>query len=131
MAIERQRTAQAAVSVNAKRSGPPPPARSARKKFCGAGTSTIAVDPYGNVYPCVQWRRPVGNLHLQPVAEIWGQSPELQRTRDDSERVASFVTQLGPKSSVAGFCPGAAEQLTGSPDRLYPTAKRRISIVVV
>src|SRR6185295_9631429 len=27
-------------------------------KHCGAGSSGIAVDPYGNVYPCVQWRRP-------------------------------------------------------------------------
>src|SRR6185503_6358743 len=26
-------------------------------KHCGAGSAGIAVDPYGNVYPCVQWRR--------------------------------------------------------------------------
>ena len=31
----------------------------------------IAIDPYGNVYPCVQWRRPVGNLHRQRIGEIW------------------------------------------------------------
>ncbi len=36
-------------------------------KNCGAGASGIAVDPFGNVYPCVQWRRPLGNLHQQPI----------------------------------------------------------------
>ncbi|HTQ80765.1 MAG TPA: radical SAM protein, partial [Thermoanaerobaculia bacterium] len=40
-------------------------------KHCGAGSSGIAIDPYGNVYPCVQWRRPVGNLHRQRVADLW------------------------------------------------------------
>src|SRR4029078_9336265 len=32
-------------------------------KHCGAGSSGIAIDPFGNIYPCVQWRKAVGNLH--------------------------------------------------------------------
>ena len=32
-------------------------------KHCGAGSNTIAIDPFGAVLPCVQWRVAAGNLH--------------------------------------------------------------------
>ena len=54
---------------------------------CGAGTSGLAIDPFGNVYPCVQWRRAIGNLHERSLLELWqrqlstgrGSSSELAR----------------------------------------------------
>jgi MoaA/NifB/PqqE/SkfB family radical SAM enzyme len=51
------------------------------EKYCGAGANGLAVDPFGWVYPCVQWRIPVGSLHSQSVSEIWNHSTALHRVR--------------------------------------------------
>jgi MoaA/NifB/PqqE/SkfB family radical SAM enzyme len=86
-------------------------------KHCGAGSSAIAVDPFGNVYPCVQWRRPVGNLHRRSIREIWRGNAGLEEVRRLSEEV---------KKSLPGgagmFCPGTAEGLTGSPLPVHPSS---------
>ncbi|MCA9603870.1 MAG: radical SAM protein [Myxococcales bacterium] len=57
------------------------------EKHCGAGASTVSIDPFGNVLPCVQWRRPVGNVRMRRVSEIWGGSPEI----DDVRRITRTV----------------------------------------
>jgi MoaA/NifB/PqqE/SkfB family radical SAM enzyme len=90
-------------------------------KHCGAGSSNIIVDPYGNVYPCVQWRRLVGNLHQQSIAALWNHSGELAEVR----RIAVEVKEAVDRHKTPGFafCPGSAEHETGSPTRLYPIAK--------
>src|SRR4051812_49806679 len=61
------------------------------EKHCGAGSAGVAVDPYGNVYPCVQWRRPVGNLHQQSIREIWTGSAGLREVRDLTTRAKGLV----------------------------------------
>ncbi|HLE68826.1 MAG TPA: radical SAM protein [Vicinamibacteria bacterium] len=81
------------------------------KKHCGAGSSGIAVDPFGNVYPCVQWRRPVGNLHERSIRDIWSGNAKLDEVRELSEEVKRNLARGGPGM----FCPGTAEGLTGSP----------------
>jgi radical SAM protein with 4Fe4S-binding SPASM domain len=86
---------------------PPPDS----KKHCGAGSSGIAVDPFGNVYPCVQWRRPVGNLHDRSILDIWLSNRELEEVRRLSEVVKEGVAH----ARLPNFCPGASESLTGSP----------------
>jgi MoaA/NifB/PqqE/SkfB family radical SAM enzyme len=81
------------------------------KKHCGAGSSGIAVDPFGNVYPCVQWRRPVGNLHERSIPDIWKGNSALEEVRRLSEEVKRAL----PRGGLGMFCPGTAEGLTGSP----------------
>jgi MoaA/NifB/PqqE/SkfB family radical SAM enzyme len=93
-------------------------------KHCGAGSSGIAIDPYGNVYPCVQWRRPVGNLHRQGIREIWRSSAGLAEVRDLTVRIKERVDAEGPGSHLLNFCPGSAAQ-AGSPFQLYPAAVQR------
>lgn len=93
-------------------------------KHCGAGSSGFAVDPYGNVYPCVQWRRPMGNLHRQTLREIWGGSA-LEEVRDLNVRVRERLEAQGPRASLLNFCPGMAVALSGDPLEVYPTALRR------
>lgn len=97
-------------------------------KHCGAGSSGIAVDPYGNVYPCVQWRRPVGNIHQKSIKEIWARSSGLVEIRDLTTEAKQFVAGFGEKGPAMGFCPALAVMSTGSVNRLYPIAKRRIEI---
>jgi MoaA/NifB/PqqE/SkfB family radical SAM enzyme len=93
-------------------------------KNCGTGSSTLAVDPYGNVYPCVQWRRPVGNVHERTLSEIWGGSPELDEVRTLALEAGRRVDARGPLGRGMGFCLGLAEELTGDPLGVYPQAER-------
>lgn len=86
----------------------------ARTKYCGAGSGGVAVDPYGNVYPCVQWRRPVASLHERSIREIWAGSHALGEVRDAVAAVPGVVAGH-PLGRLLNFCPGLAEMLTGSP----------------
>ncbi|MGB4335861.1 MAG: radical SAM protein [Chromatiaceae bacterium] len=93
---------------------------------CGAGASTLAVDPIGNVYPCVQWRRAIGNLHERTVAELWRGSQELERVRAVTAAVKAQFAAWPEGERPAGFCPALAEQRTGSPLKLDPEIQRRM-----
>jgi MoaA/NifB/PqqE/SkfB family radical SAM enzyme len=93
----------------------------AESKHCGAGSATVAVDPFGNVYPCVQWRRRVGNLHEHSIQTIWRHSGELAGIRRLAVEAKQKISQNGP--SEFGFCPGLAEQETGHSAGLYPAAR--------
>ncbi len=100
-----------------------------REKHCGAGSSTVTIDPYGNVYPCVQWRVPAGNLHETSIREIWEASPMLAATRRRTvEARTALAGALGDAADFAGFCPGLAQQRTGSPLALYPGVAERARI---
>jgi MoaA/NifB/PqqE/SkfB family radical SAM enzyme len=99
-------------------------------RHCGAGSGSVTVDPFGNVFPCVQWRRAAGNLRHQSIADIWTGSPELARVRDlTAGAVREFVQGLGPQGSAVGFCPALAEQRTGSPVRLAADIRQRLDVL--
>lgn len=102
--------------------------QSTASKHCGTGSFGVTIDPYGNVYPCVQWRRAVGNLHRQTLREIWTTSPQLEEVRRTGSDVKQFVDGLGVAGSKIGFCPALALQSTGSPVKLYPGAAQRLYI---
>ena len=99
------------------------------EKHCGAGSAGIAVDPYGNIYPCVQWRRPVGNLHRQSIGEIWAGSAGLREVRELTAKAREVVEGWGPAGPLLSFCPGSAAVRTGDPLRVYPDAVRRAEIL--
>ena len=48
---------------------------------CSAGHTACYVSPYGDVYPCVQFPLPCGNVRRTPFAEIWRDSPQLAEVR--------------------------------------------------
>lgn len=81
---------------------------------CGAGTGGLTIDPYGNVLPCVQWRRPVGNLHEQSLAEIWRASARLAEVRRIN---AAAGAEAGERAlqGLVGHCMGISELTTGDP----------------
>ncbi len=100
--------------------GEAPP--SSTRKSCGAGSGGIAVDPVGNVLPCVQWRRPVGNLHRQSIKTIWAQSQGLAAIRDVTSAARDHRDRLARRrSQPTSFCPALAEALTGDPFGVYPS----------
>ncbi len=90
-------------------------------KNCGAGSGGVAVDPMGNVLPCVQWRRPVGNLHERSIKEIWADSPRLAEVRGVTAAAREHRDRLAAaRSQPTLFCPALAETLTGHPLGVYP-----------
>ena len=74
---------------------------------CSAGHSACYVSPYGDVYPCVQFPLPSGNIRRQKFIDIWKDSPQLQEVR--SIRLASLPV-CSTCSHVGGCsrCPGLA-----------------------
>lgn len=115
--------------VSVAREGDDVPVPVATEKHCGAGSAGIAVDPYGNVYPCVQWRRPVGNLHQQSIGEIWAGSAGLREVRELTTRAREVVEGYGPAGPLLNFCPGSAATRTGDPLKVYPDAVRRAELL--
>ncbi|MBV9494640.1 MAG: SPASM domain-containing protein, partial [Acidobacteria bacterium] len=97
-------------------------------KHCGAGSSAIAIDPYGNVYPCVQWRRAVANLHDQTVADIWGHNEGLETIRRETAEAVGVVA-AHPRGKLLNFCPGLAEILTGSATKVPVEMERNAEVV--
>lgn len=101
-------------------------ARSPARKNCGAGSSGVAVDPMGNVLPCVQWRRPIGNLHQRSIKEIWDDAAATGEVRRVTVAAAAVVDSYGPQGRFMSFCPGLAQQHSGDPLAVYPTAKEQM-----
>lgn len=95
-------------------------------RYCGAGASTVAVNPYGEVYPCVQFRRAVGNLHETSIKEIWErQTGALDEVRNLSPQVKEMVRREG----LVGFCPGVAEAVTGDPLGIPDDVRRQSDLL--
>lgn len=98
------------------------------RKHCGAGSSGIAVDPFGNVYPCVQWRRAVGNLHERSLREIWTNNDRIEEIRRLTAEVKTGVAARGTMGKFLNFCPGIAESISGSPLEISPESAARAEL---
>ena len=106
-------------------SGPP----GNEQKNCGAGAAGLAVDPFGNVYPCVQWRRPLGNLHEQAIDEIWRTSPALADIRRINEQAHARIASMGEEAIGHSHCMGLSEEKTGDPLAVDPQAAEQAKLL--
>ncbi|MBI2212294.1 MAG: radical SAM protein [Acidobacteria bacterium] len=95
------------------------------EKHCGAGSSNVAVDPYGNVYPCVAWRVPAGNLHRASIREIWSGSEALRGVRTATVHVKRMLDAEGELGRVLSYCPGLSVNRTGRPDSITDDQRAR------
>jgi radical SAM protein with 4Fe4S-binding SPASM domain len=48
---------------------------------CSAGHTSCYISPYGDVYPCVQFPLPSGNIRSQTFLDIWRSSTQLNEVR--------------------------------------------------
>jgi len=74
---------------------------------CSAGHTACYISPYGDVYPCVQFPLPTGNVRKQKFLDIWRYSPQLQEVRSITARdlpVCSTCSHVG----TCTRCPGLA-----------------------
>jgi MoaA/NifB/PqqE/SkfB family radical SAM enzyme len=83
---------------------------------CGLGRTTIAVDPEGNVFPCLQWRRaPLGNVRETRLREMWTGSPERLAAASVARSANDRMVEAGGALASFPFCPALALQRTGDP----------------
>lgn len=74
---------------------------------CSAGHTACYVSPYGDVYPCVQFPLPSGNLRRQRFDDVWWRSPELQQVRGIRVRDLQTCSSCSLRSHCTR-CPGLA-----------------------
>jgi radical SAM protein with 4Fe4S-binding SPASM domain len=74
---------------------------------CSAGHSACYVSPYGDVYPCVQFPLPSGNVRQQKFIDIWKYSPQLEEVRSIRTRDLPVCSTCS-HSSGCTRCPGLA-----------------------
>jgi MoaA/NifB/PqqE/SkfB family radical SAM enzyme len=95
---------------------------------CGTGRSALAIDPYGNIYPCVQWRRKAGNIkELASLKEMWHTSPVLIEVRKSAVEMADKLREQHHEGGAGGFCNfclGVADLQTGDAKAVYPQAAK-------
>ena len=74
---------------------------------CSAGHTACYISPYGDVYPCVQFPLPSGNVRRAKFADVWRNSPQLNEVRSISLRDLSGCSQCRNLPSCTR-CPGLA-----------------------
>jgi radical SAM protein with 4Fe4S-binding SPASM domain len=89
---------------------------------CGTARSGFTVDPYGNILPCVAFRRKAGNiLEVDDLEEVWSSSRVLNEVRDLAVSARRKLDKH-PDGRYFTFCLGVAETQTGDPLGMYPQA---------
>lgn len=87
---------------------PPPPGEDIMDGFpCSAGHTGCYISPYGDVFPCVQFPLPSGNLRQQKFLDIWNHSSQLKEVRSIRARdlpTCSSCAHVG----TCTRCPGLA-----------------------
>jgi radical SAM protein with 4Fe4S-binding SPASM domain len=76
---------------------------------CSAGHTTCYVSPYGDVFPCVQFPLPTGNIRKQRFIDIWRHSDEMNDVRSIRIKDLTTCTSCSHVSSCSR-CPGLAYQ---------------------
>jgi AdoMet-dependent heme synthase len=89
-------------------SPPPPPTNDDLESYsCSAGHSFCYISPYGDVFPCVQFPLPSGNLRRQKFLDIWNLSPQLKEVRSIQAKDLSVCSSCSHVGSCTR-CPGLA-----------------------
>jgi AdoMet-dependent heme synthase len=74
---------------------------------CSAGHSFCYISPYGDVFPCVQFPLPTGNVRRQTFLEIWNLSPQMNEVRSIQAKDLSVCSSCSHVASCSR-CPGLA-----------------------
>ena len=74
---------------------------------CGAGFNSIAINYDGIVYPCNSLFLPVGDVNYQSLSEIWVNSTQLNKWREESIKPLMVCKKCNLKKSCLR-CPGMA-----------------------
>jgi radical SAM protein with 4Fe4S-binding SPASM domain len=87
---------------------PKPPSEEDLEGYsCSAGHSFCYISPYGDVFPCVQFPLPTGNIRSQKFLDIWNLSPEMNEVRSIRAKDLTVCSSCSHVSSCSR-CPGLA-----------------------
>jgi len=88
---------------------PPPPVDDGVMEgySCSAGHTACYISPYGQVFPCVQFPLPCGNLRETSFQEIWTHSPQFAEMRSIRAKDLSTCSSCSHLGSCTR-CPGLA-----------------------
>jgi len=74
---------------------------------CSAGHTACYISPYGDIYPCVQFPLPSGNVRRTKFVDIWRHSPQLNEVRSITLRDMPACSQC-THGGTCTRCPGLA-----------------------
>jgi radical SAM protein with 4Fe4S-binding SPASM domain len=74
---------------------------------CSAGHNSCYISPYGDVYPCVQFPLPSGNIRSRRFLDIWQNSTQLNEVRSIRLRDLPSCSKC-VHGSACTRCPGLA-----------------------
>ncbi|MFZ0820482.1 MAG: radical SAM protein [Candidatus Acidiferrales bacterium] len=74
---------------------------------CSAGHTAAYVSPYGDVYPCVQFPLPTGNVRKTKFLDIWNHSPQMNEVRSITLRDLTNCS-VCVHGGTCSRCPGLA-----------------------
>jgi radical SAM protein with 4Fe4S-binding SPASM domain len=74
---------------------------------CSAGHTSCYVSPYGDVYPCVQFPLPTGNVRRSKFLDIWRDSPQFKEVRSITLRDMPSCSKCA-HGATCTRCPGLA-----------------------
>ncbi|HEX9111169.1 MAG TPA: radical SAM protein [Terriglobales bacterium] len=87
---------------------PKPPTEDDMEGYsCSAAHSFCYISPYGDVFPCVQFPLPSGNIRKQKFLDIWNLSPQLKEVRSIQAKHLTVCSSCSHVSSCTR-CPGLA-----------------------
>ncbi|MHC4873514.1 MAG: radical SAM protein [Planctomycetota bacterium] len=72
--------------------------------ICNAGRGLMAVSPYGDIFPCISFRMPVGNIRESSVKEIWN-SEEVKKLRNIKRSDLKDCVECDTQH-LCTYCPG-------------------------
>jgi len=85
----------------------PPSAEELEGYSCSAGHSFCYISPYGDVFPCVQFPLPTGNIRQQKFLDIWNFSPQMNEVRSIQAKDLTTCSSCSHVGSCTR-CPGLA-----------------------
>lgn len=74
---------------------------------CSAGHNACYVSPYGDVFPCVQFPLPTGNVRQQRFIDIWRYSDEMNEVRSIRTKHLPTCSSCA-HGATCSRCPGLA-----------------------
>lgn len=93
-----------------------------RERNCGAGSNSISISPYGEVFPCIMLSLCVGNVYEQSIKEIWENSVKLKWWRNQNKRSLRKGCETCEYAEKCRYCPGESMMWTGDPLSKYEAA---------
>lgn len=97
------------------------------EEACGALKYTLALDCYGNIFPCNAFYYKLGNIREDALLDIWN-SPKLRKIQNIKKTDLKLCKECG-LSKVCNRCPGLAYLEDGDMFGCSTTAKNLATII--